>query len=110
MAGITACKEILSYRISFDKLDEVYYFLGFNYSELGERPTGVQYFTQLTQRFPGSQFVGEAYKEMGESAFDQGDFRKAQTYLEQAARRANAGQSAAHLPPARLVLLSPQDV
>jgi hypothetical protein len=43
-AGIAACKEILSYRIQFEKLDEVYYFLGFNFSELGDRATGVQYF------------------------------------------------------------------
>ena len=88
-AGITACKEILSFHIPFEKLDEVYYFLGFNYSELGDRPSGIQYFGQLTQRFPGSPYVGEAYKEMGDASFDAGDFRKAQAYLELALKHAS---------------------
>src|SRR5262249_24779019 len=86
-AGITACKEILGFHIPFEKLDEVYYFLGFNHSELGDRASGVQYFNQLTQRFPTSQFVGEAYKEMGDASFDGGSFRKAQAYLEMARKR-----------------------
>jgi tetratricopeptide (TPR) repeat protein len=85
-AGIKACKEILSFRIPYSKLDEVYYFLGFNYSELGDRAQGVKYFDQLTRQYPESSYVGEAYKEMGDAAFDSGNFRKSQAYYELAAK------------------------
>jgi tetratricopeptide (TPR) repeat protein len=89
MSGIEACKAIVGFRIPFAKMDEVYYFLGFNYSELGDRKQGIQYFNQLTQKFPGSRFVGEAYKEMGDAAYDATEYRKAQAYYEQGAKKAN---------------------
>jgi tetratricopeptide (TPR) repeat protein len=87
-SGIEACKAIVGFNIPFSKMDEVYYFLGFNYSELGDRKQGVQYFNRLTQRFPGSRYVGEAYKEMGDAAFDGTEYRKAQAYYEMGIKHA----------------------
>jgi tetratricopeptide (TPR) repeat protein len=89
-AGIQACKEIISFQIPYPKLDQVYYFMGFNYTEMGDRKQGTRYFEQLTRQFPSSQYVGEAYKELGDSAFDAGDFKRAQTHYELAARRGNS--------------------
>ncbi len=92
-AGVKACNEIISYKIPFAKLDQVYYFLGFNHSELGDRSRGTKYFEYLTQHFPSSPFVVEAYKELGNAAYDQANYRKAQGYYEQALRAAS-GKSA----------------
>lgn len=90
LAGIQACKEILSFRIPYPKLDQVHYFMGFNYTELGDREQGLKHFETLTRQFPSSPYVGEAYKEMADTAFDGGGFRKAQAYYELAAKHANA--------------------
>jgi Tfp pilus assembly protein PilF len=90
LAGIQACKAIIGFGIQYAKLDEVYYFLGFNYSELGDRKMAIQYFNQLTQKFPSSRYVGEAFKEMGDSSFDNLEYRKAQAYYEQGVKRATA--------------------
>ncbi len=86
--GIEACQEILKYRIAYPKLDEIHYFLGFNYGELGNEQKSQEYFQALTLRFPKSPFVGEAYRELGAAAFDKGNYRKAQGFFEQAERRA----------------------
>lgn len=87
--GIQACKEILSFRIPYAKVDQVYYFLGFNYSEMGDRTQSVRYFDQLARQYPQSPYVGEAYKELGDESFEHGQFKKAQSYYEMAAKQGN---------------------
>lgn len=85
--GIQACEELIKLGIAYDKLDQVYYFLGFNHGELGNERQSVRAFETLVARYPRSSFVGEAYRELGEASFNKKDYRKAMGYFEQAARR-----------------------
>jgi tetratricopeptide (TPR) repeat protein len=82
--GIKACREILSFNIKYSKLDEVYYFLAFNYGELGEKKESHQYFEQLAKEYPNSTMIAEAYRELANSAYDSRDFSTAQYYFERA--------------------------
>jgi len=94
--GIKACNDILRLRIPFEKMDRVYYFLGFYHLEQGgaaDRKAALRYFEQLTSKYPASPFVVEAYREMGEAAFDDGNFRRAQALFEKALRAKNLGET-----------------
>lgn len=53
-----------------EKISQAYFFLGFNYFELGNVKKGVEYYEKLTQRFPNSPFVMEAYFALGEYYFE----------------------------------------
>jgi tetratricopeptide (TPR) repeat protein len=88
--GIKACKEILATGIQYEHMDQVYYFLGFNYGELGEHKESIKYFAEIVRRFPSSPFVTEAYRELGDEAMDTLQFRKAQNAYEQSIQRASA--------------------
>jgi len=85
--GIKACREILSFDIQYDKLDQVYYFLAFNYGELGDRKASLQYFDLLTKNFPTSPMVAEAYRQLADSAYDARDFARAISYYELAVKK-----------------------
>jgi tetratricopeptide (TPR) repeat protein len=82
--GIKSSKDILSLGISYPKLDQVYYFLGFNYAELGDLKESTHYFQELVKRFPSSEFASEAYHELGDTEFDATHYRKALGYYQQA--------------------------
>ncbi len=85
--GIDACEEILRFKIQFQHMDRVYYFLGFHYGELERTKESVHYFELLTQNYPESPFVVEAYRALGEAAFNANLFKKAQSYYEMAAKK-----------------------
>ncbi len=85
-AGIAACEQILKLKIPYDKMDQVYWFLGFNNGELGNTKESLRYFELLIQKSPKSPFASEAYRSMGDAAFAKNDFRKALGYYEQAVR------------------------
>lgn len=87
-SAIRACKDIVAFNIPYSKLDQVYYFLGYNYGELGEVKESVRYFKELIKRFPEGSFAGEAYRELGEYAFETRGYSDARLYLEVAAKRA----------------------
>ena len=89
-AGIKACKEIVSFNIAYEKMDEVYYFLAFNYGELGDRNESLKYFNKLIRDYPSSPMVSEGYKQLGDSAYDNHDFHHAQQYYELAAHKSPA--------------------
>ncbi len=80
--GIRACEEVLHLGIKHPKLDQIYYFLGVYYDELEEEKNSVNAFRQLTQRFPESPYVGEAYRAVAESAYLRADYREALKYYE----------------------------
>lgn len=82
--GIEACLEILHYGIRYDKLDRIYYFLGFYYQELNQAKQGVPYYLKLIQEYPRSPFVGIAHKEVGEYEYRSAEYRRATEHLEQA--------------------------
>jgi cellulose synthase operon protein C len=70
----------------FDRLDEVYYFLGFNHWELGNRKRGIESFEKIIENFPRSKFASEAYRYVADYAFANRDFKKSKSYYERAAR------------------------
>lgn len=92
--GIKACKEILDFNIPYSKLDQVYYFLGFNYGELGERQESLKYLEKLSREFPDSVFVAEAHREMGDSAFYAADYRRAISQYELAVKKSRPEEQA----------------
>jgi tetratricopeptide (TPR) repeat protein len=97
-SGIQACQDIVALRIPFEKLDRVYYFLGVNFEELDQRAESLKYFNQLTQKFPGSPFVAEAYRELGDDSFEQKQFGKAQAYYEMAVERSKERKADPNYP------------
>lgn len=92
--GIHSCLAILKFNIPFDRLDRVYYFLGFNYGELGDRKQSLKHFQELARRFPTSSFATEAQMELGDAAFGDGRFPEAARHYETAIPRANADTAA----------------
>lgn len=52
------------------KVPQALFFLGYNNFELGNVQQGTSYYEQLTNKYPTSNFSGEAHFAMGESLFD----------------------------------------
>lgn len=88
--AIKACQQILQFRIPFEKMDEVYYFLGYNYGELGDPKQSQRYYSALVQNYPSSRYAAEAYREMGDARFAAADYRAAVSYYESAALSSSA--------------------
>lgn len=89
LAGIKSCQEIISLRIPYDRIDQVYYFLGVYYGELDNQPESVKNFGYLVQQAPHSPFVGFAYQQLGKEAFRTAQFKKAVEFLELARHHSN---------------------
>lgn len=53
-----------------EKIDQAYFFLGFNFFEMGDVKKGASYYDRLTRHFPKSSFVKEAYFALGEYYFE----------------------------------------
>ena len=87
--AVQACQDVIALNIPFDRLDHIYYFLGFNYRELGQYSQSEKSFAFLVSRFPNSIFTSEAYRELGESAFSNGHYAEAQRFFLTAAKKAN---------------------
>ncbi len=94
--GIQAAKQVLKFNIAYNKLDRVYYFLGFYNGEIGNKKESSKYYDLLAKKFPNSPVIAEAYRELGENAFDRRDYRKAKAYFENALRR-DSGDSAVRI-------------
>jgi len=80
--AIQACQEILDFGIRYERMDQVYFFLAYNYSELGDQAKAQANYLAIVQKFPRSSFAVEAYKELGEAAFQARDYRAAESYFE----------------------------
>lgn len=59
------------------KVSQAFYFLGFNYFELGNPEKGAGYYKKLIEDYPKSPFAGEAYFGLGEYYFDKDDWTQA---------------------------------
>lgn len=88
--GIAASQAILKLRIPFSRMDQVIYFLAFNYTELGDKKQGLKYYEMIVQKFPSSPFVTEAYSSLAEESYDAAQYRKALGYFQAATQKANA--------------------
>src|SRR5690606_29857829 len=85
-SATNSCLAILNSRVPFDKMDQVYYFLGYNYEEIGQRREAAKYFEIVVKRYPQSAYAPEAYRNLAEYAFSKNKFRDAVSYYEKAAQ------------------------
>jgi tetratricopeptide (TPR) repeat protein len=95
--GIGAAEEILSLNVDPKKLDQVYYFLGYNYSQYGDTKKSAKYYKKLATDYPNSQYAVEGYRAIGEEAFARGDYSEAQSSFEQALRKTKEPSQQARL-------------
>ncbi len=84
--GIGAAEQILSLNVDHSKLDQVYYFLGYNYGELGDSKKSSQYYKKLAKEFPNSQYASEGVRAVADEAFQSGNYLEAQKLYEQAVK------------------------
>lgn len=70
----------------YDRLDEVYYFAGFNKWELGRKKEAARDFISIVRNFPQSKFSAEANRYLGDYAFANREFSVAKDYYQKAAR------------------------
>lgn len=59
------------------KLDQAYFFMGYNWVELGQFKRGTAYYEKLTKDFPRSIYVVESYFATAEFYFENSDWKKA---------------------------------
>lgn len=59
------------------KLDQAYFFLGYNYVELGQFKKGTGYYEKLTKDYPRSFYVTESYFATAEFYFENSNWKKA---------------------------------
>lgn len=52
------------------KVPQALFFLGYNYFELGNVEVGASFYEKLTDKYPTSNFTGEAHFQVGESLFE----------------------------------------
>ena len=95
--GIGAAEEILSLNVDPKKLDQVYYFLGYNYAQYGDVQKSAKYYKKLAQDYPTSKFAVEGFRAIGEEAFAKGDYNEAQTQFEQALKKTSDPSQQARL-------------
>jgi tetratricopeptide (TPR) repeat protein len=70
----------------YSRIDEVYYFLGFNQWELGRKTEGARSFTEIVEHYPKSRFFSEAERYLADYSFANREFDRARRYYESAAR------------------------
>lgn len=87
--AVRVLEKIPTQKSRFERLDEVFYFLGFNHWELGNKKRAVDSFENIVDRFPRSKFAPEAYRYIADFAFANRDFRKSRSYYERAAKSGN---------------------
>ncbi|MBI3544149.1 MAG: tetratricopeptide repeat protein [Deltaproteobacteria bacterium] len=83
-SATAACLGILKSRVQFAKLDEVYYFLGYNAEEMGNKKEATKYFEVVATRYPNSAYAPEAYRNLAETAFEKQKYSVALKYYERA--------------------------
>jgi tetratricopeptide (TPR) repeat protein len=85
--GIGSAEQILPLNVDRSKLDQVYYFLGYNYGELGNNKKSIEYYKKLAKEFPNSQYAVEGIRATAEEAFEKGDYNEARGLYEQALQK-----------------------
>lgn len=75
---------------SYEKLDEVYYYLGFNHWELGNREKSTGYFRRIVRQHPRSNYVSEAHRYIADFEFANRRFKEALANYQAAGRDSKA--------------------
>ena len=83
--GIHACSEVIRYGIRHERLDQVYFLMGFYEGERGKEKESLKYYRDLVRKFPRSSFAGEAYRELADDAYVRRDYREALGFYVKAA-------------------------
>ncbi|MBI2606848.1 MAG: tetratricopeptide repeat protein [Deltaproteobacteria bacterium] len=81
-----ACRSILKSEVPFAKMDQVFYFLGYNAQEMGDDGEAVNNYETVVMRYPQSGFAAESFRNLAEYAYQKRDYRRAASYYEKAAR------------------------
>ena len=68
------------------KMDEVLFYMGFNYKEIGEAEKAQSAFTELIKKFPQSRFLADAWLAFGEFFFDIDEMDRARKAYDKAAK------------------------
>ena len=82
--GIGSAEQILSLNVDHSKLDQVYYFLGYNYGEYGDAKKSAMYYRKLAKEFPNSQYASEGIRAVADEDFAKGNYSEAQAAYEKA--------------------------
>ncbi|MBU6153930.1 MAG: tetratricopeptide repeat protein [Bdellovibrionales bacterium] len=85
--GIGAAETILKLDVKSPKLDQIYFFLGYNYGEYGDKKSSSLYFKKLANEFPDSPFSIEGIRALADDAFQGGDFSEAERQYEIAIKK-----------------------
>jgi cellulose synthase operon protein C len=85
--AVKVLQQIPLQKSRFDRIDEVYYFLGFNLWELGRKKDAATYFEKIVREFPRSRFASEAYRYIADFAFADRDFKRSRDYYDRAAKQ-----------------------
>ena len=62
------------------RMDEVLFFLGFNFYQLQDKQQGIKYYTELERRFPKSFYLYEARFQLGEHYFQFKNWKRSLNY------------------------------
>ena len=68
-----------NFKVSYPRhkrMDEVLFFLGFNFYQIGNEAESINYFSKLESRFPKSPYLYEAYFQLGEHYFQLSQWKK----------------------------------
>lgn len=61
------------------KVDQALFFLGYNYTELGQVKKGMSLYERLTKEFPNSPYISESHFAIGEFHFENREWKKAES-------------------------------
>ena len=68
------------------RMDEVLFFLGFNFYQLEDEKQGIKHFSELEERFPRSFYLYESRFQLGEHYFKLGQWKDSFKYYDKVAR------------------------
>lgn len=63
---------------SDSKVDQALFFLGYNYTEVGQVKKGMGYYERLTKQHPKSAYISESHFALGEFYFENREWKKAE--------------------------------
>ena len=84
--SIDSLEKVLGAIGKYDKLDEVYYYLGFNHWEMGQKKKSIGYFQKIASGYPQSRYRTESFRYIGDYEFEQRHFKDALESYQNAAR------------------------
>lgn len=83
---IQVYKDIIRDFPTYEKLDHVLFFLGFNYKEKGDRESAQKIFTMLIKKYPSSQYIPDTLLAFGEFFFEIDEIESALRFYEKASK------------------------